>query len=232
MVSKSTIDRACGVLLLGVLASLIVFAVTGNKFDTYEESFSESLQEIVDNEALHVTSTVFSGVASVLLILLAGAMYLAFRPYERAMVLVGTLGFLAIGFIMLVATMAGIASAEMANEFEKASGGTATMIATSARPLDLIKEAAFIGPVVFLPLSLLAFGSVIVWSRTVPRWLGWLALASGVVMLGFWVNLWIVGIFGLMAAGLWFVLMGGWMLARGTGEEAAAVEPRLEVAPS
>jgi hypothetical protein len=125
----------------------------------------------------------------------------------------------------------------MADAFDGTSGSNATMIANSARPMQHIYEdSGLLGFGTFFPLSLFAFGALVIRSRAVPRGLGWMALATGVLIPAFWVGLWPVGMVGMLLAAIWLVLLGVWMVVSGT-REAEPVAPvgyetRVEFAPA
>lgn len=228
MLSKTSIDRVAGGLLLAFLVAFVVAFTAGPDLDTRQEEFSETLQEIADDEALWLKTGAFLMVASLVAIGLAGALYQAFRPHERALALFGALGFVAFSLALMMSFIGGTALNEMAQEFASASGVQASVVVTSARPVALITEFALVtGFAAFLPVSLLVFGALITRIGVVPRLLGWLAVASGVLIPFFWLsslidNIWFVGFIGSLGGLLWFLITGFWMLLKGTREATAA----------
>ena len=219
MVSKDAIDRVCGVLLILLPIALIASIATGSRFETHETTPMQSLQTVVDNHGLFVASTMFLFVTGLVSITLAAAMYLAFRTHETMPAMFGSVWLLGVGVTLMVGATGGFALGEIADEFKTAGGGNMSMIATSARPMQLIFEnSPLFGFAMLLPLSLLIFGALIVRRGAVPRAYGWAALVIGVLIPAFWVGLWPVGMIGLMLAGVWHLILGGWILARGTRE--------------
>lgn len=77
--------------------------------------------------------------------------------------------------------------AHMADQFETATAVNASMIATSARPFQVIhEESSLLGMATSFPLSLLTFGTLFVRSRAVPRCMGWMALLIAALILLGW----------------------------------------------
>ena len=237
MISKWAIDQICGVLLILLPAVLITSIATGSKFETYEKTAMRSLQTIADNQALFAISTIFLFITGLVGISLAAALYLSFRDHERTLALFGAVWVLGMGVTLVVGAMGGWTLTEIADEFEKASGGNASGIATSARPMQHLYEGSgLLGLATFFPLGLMAFGALVIRSRAVPRVLGWMALPTGVLIPAIWVGLWLVGMVGMLLAAIWLVLLGVWMVVSGTreAEPVAPVgyEPRVESAPA
>lgn len=225
MLAKSPMDRLTGILLIGLLVALVASIVLTTGIDTDEKSFEASLREIIEKKALFELGTVSRLAYALLSLLAAGALYGSFRSHNRFLALVGALGVLASGLARFVAVVAAWALREMALAYETASGAQAEMIATSARPLALLAESASqVGVGTFLPVCLLALGALIAWSRALPRWLGILGIVSGILALGLLlselvVGFWLAGLAGLagaMGALLWLLLVGVWLLLRGT----------------
>ena len=228
--SQSSIDRICGALLIALPVAIFTFIVADSQFNTYGLSFQESLRQVVDSSALFRAETVLLFISGLVSIALAAAMYLVFRTHERTLALFGAAWFLGLGMTWFVAAISGVALAHMADQFETATAVNASMIATSARPVQVIyEETVLIGMKTLFPLSLLTFGTLVIRSRVVPGWMGWMALVIGAMIPLYWV-VWFIGDFGMLFGGLWYVLLGGWMIVRGTREAPPA--PPAGTAPS
>ena len=234
---NSTIERICGVLLIALPVVAFIFLMTDSQFNTYDKSFQESIRQVVDSPSLFRADMAFLFVSGLVSIALAAAMYLAFRSHERTLALLGAFWLLGLGTTMVVGTLGGVALAHMADQFETSTPVHVSMIATSARPFQVIhEESALLGMTTFFPLSLLTFGAIIAWSRAVPRWLGWPALVIGVVILLGWVGPLFLKDIGMIFGFLWSVLLGGWMIVRGTREALSApyvgLTPHAEPTPA
>ena len=69
-------------------------------------------------------------------------------------------------------------------------------------------------------LSVLNFGALIVWSRPIPRLLGWLGVGGGILLVLVWLvaisdALFVIPFIGLIAVLLWLLTLGTWLIARG-----------------
>ena len=234
MVSKSAIDRTCGALLAALAVATVVAAAIGSQFETYDRSFEKAINEVADSSGLFTVGLVSSFIAGLAGVALASTMYLAYRGHDRTVSMVGALWLLTFGGAMIGASVAGSAVLHMADQFETAVGTNADIIAASARPIHIVRESSgIVGITVFLPLAMLTFGAIIVRHRAAPGWLGWLALVAGAAMLMFWVTEvgWAISMLGVPLALLWLVLLGGWMMLRGTRDATGVDEPEIATAP-
>lgn len=229
MLPKKGVDRISGVLLIGLAVATVLTIATG-LIDVTAESFSKTFQGLVENQGRQYLTLVVLHVSSVLVLVLAATLYLAFRPFDRALALVGALGLVALGFTFIMANVAGGALVNIAEEYETVSAAKSDMLLASARAITMLQVFTwFDGAFTFLPLSLLAFGAIITRSNALPRWLGWLGIAAGVVMPTMWLSqhpflieaFWVVAMIGMMGSLLWLLLVGGWLLVSGTRQSAA-----------
>lgn len=222
MISKATIERITGILLLVLPAIIIAVSATVVEVDTRREHFLEDFQEIADNQDRYAASIALMFISSLVTVGAAAALYLTFRPHERTLAMFGSFGFLAAGATLMVGVMTGTALHDLAQEYGATSGDQAARVATTARAIALVRDGSFLG-FGFLALGLLAFGALIAWSGAVHRGLGWLAVLSTVLaLLGLLTfvedDFWLFFFFGGIAVLLWFVFTGGWLLWRGTRE--------------
>lgn len=215
--SQRTIERVNGGLLIAYMAAVIVSVASRVASNADQEPFRASLQFIVANQGLYLTSLAFNLASNFLLIALAGGLYLTFRPHQRYLALLGALMFLSAGLIWMVSNTSGLALAQLARESATASSPPADMFLTSARAAELMREFAGKTAFTLAALGLLAFGGLIAWSRAAPRWLGWLAVVASVLIALIWYDaaaaLHRIGGTGYL---LWFLLTGGWLLLKGS----------------
>ena len=227
MLTKRNTERLAGLVLLGILVSLIVSSSVGPEIDTRREEFRESLLDIANHPRLMAGVLAVGFVGDLLMVALGGLLYLVFRAHERSLALFGAFGFLAAGMTFIVADGAGYGLRSMAQDFTKVSGAEVDAIFASARGMALLADFASLAAVTFIALALLAFGALVIWSQALPRALGWLSVAGGALIPFFWLSLlihgaWIVGFTGLVLLMLLQLLLGFWLLLRGTKEAAAA----------
>lgn len=240
MLPKIAIERTTGVLLLLIVALSAALAAVDFGVDVSQENFRDDLREIAQNQGRFAAGLVLSSVISLVMVGAAGALYGTFRPHEPTLAMVGAFALLAGGVLLLAGAGAGVALHDLAGEWSGAGGAQSGQVFTSARAVALMFE--FLGIVSFFLLfgGLLAFGGLIAWTGAMPRWLGALAVLSGVLLvLGLTVGLitgalwdvimgsalpagvsWLIN-GSVLAALLWLLVTGGWLLVRGT-EDATA----------
>ena len=212
------------------MAVATVLTIATGLPDVTAESFSDTFQGVVENQGRQYLALVVLHASSVLVLALAAMLYVAFRPFDQALALVGALGLVALGFTFIMANVAGGALVNIAQEYETASAAKGDMLLASARSMTMLQVFTWYeGIFTFLPLSLLAFGAIIARSRALPRWLGWLGIACAVVMPTLWLSqhlflieaFWLTGMIGILGALVWLLVVGIWLLVRGTREGAA-----------
>ena len=227
MLSKRNLERTAGLILLALLASLIVSFATSVEIDIERGfEFGESLVDIATHPRQYTGSLALGIVADLLAVALGAAVYLVFRSHERNLALLGAFAFVAAGATFMVADVAAIALRSLAEDFLKAlsTGSTQTIsIESSARGVAVFWNFGVLAGTTFIALALLAYGALIAWSRAIPRELGWLAVAAGALLLFFWVSpvvdvFWVVGFIGLVLTMLTMLLVGVWLITRGTKE--------------
>lgn len=217
MLSKSTIERITGILFFVIVPVMIVTAITDSGIDTRVDEFRGSLTDAADEEAQNFVSGGFGFVMSVLFVATAAALYVTFRSYERFISLLSAFGFLAAGVSFSVAMAADLAFTELASEFGDTSGIDADQIVPAARATALASDWSLLSGFAFFGLGLLALGVLIVWRQPLPRWLGWLAAISG-VLIAVGGPTWILLMLGLLLGFVWLIVAGGWLAWRGTSE--------------
>jgi hypothetical protein len=212
----------------GVIAYMLAVAVqVVTRAASYDSSapFAEALQMIAANQGLYLVSVSAGQVSNIFLVALTAGLYFTFQGHQSQLALLGALTFLAAALTWLMSGAAGIALASLAQEFSVASGTAAEITAGNARAVDLVREAAGRTGFTLAALSLMVFGFLIAWRDAVPKWLGWLGLAVGVLMFLIWNDdaavLHRIGGAGYL---LWLLITGCWLLTRGVRpvpEEAA-----------
>ena len=237
MLSKATIERATGVLLVLLVPALFMTLGTLHiGLDTYDETPRQTMQEILDKQRLFEASVGARLAAGMLSVLTGIGLYLVFRHHERNLAQVGAVGFLLAGASLVLATYGSGALGRLAEDFGEANGADASMIAMSARPISYLTVSAVFGGLgAFFALGLVAFGALIVWRAAVPRWMGYLAIVCGVMISTFWIVplvgvLWFVGFIGMLGAFVWQLALGVWMLVWGTRVVSTAAGSPLEPA--
>ena len=225
MTSKMKIDRASGALILAFVGALAVALWAVTSVYSSENALAQTLQDIAVGKTLFYIGMAFTMVAGVLSVAVAGVCYRSFRGYGETLSLVGALGFAAFGVTMVAGGVAGMVLGNLAQSFVLAAGlgdaQSAAAVATGAAPVGLLLKYALLASVTtFLPLGVFSMGVLIASSRALPRALGWLAMASAVAMPMAWLSM-AAGMSAVGSVLAWMMLVGGWMVVRGTRLETA-----------
>ena len=235
MIANLGVEKLLGLLLIVLIPALIVSVLLDKGVNTHEQGFEQTVREIVDHERVFAAGMAARLAASLVLAGVAVISYLVFRRHNQLFALVGSSLFMLLGVTFLIAAIGSFALLDVSHAYEDAHGPSSAMVAASARPLsELVQAAMFVGLIGFLPLGLLTFGTLISWRRVVPRWIGWLAVASGLLMLSIWLSgltdaFWLVAMVGTLGALVWLLVTGAWMVVRGT-QDVAGLSTAPEVA--
>ena len=129
MFSQRGMERLAAALLLLTVVGVVVSVFTyPEPLDTSTREIRGTLLEIEEDSRLFLTSTAFFVFVSLIAIPLAGALYLAFRPFDRSLALLGAFGFLAAGVLNASLAMARFALEPIAQGFVDATATQATTL--------------------------------------------------------------------------------------------------------
>jgi len=183
---------------LGVLI-LVAFLLSGNS-----PSSSATGQHVIDWYTKHhdaQVATAFLLAYAGLLALIFGASlrsYLRARSDSTAAIDVGFAGFVVFATGVAIFGGLGFALTDHTSKYETAA----------AQALNILDDDLFVTILVGLAALLLASGFVIVVSGALPKWLGWVTLVIGVVVMT------PIGFFGLLAFLAWSAVVGVWVFIR------------------
>jgi len=218
MLSKFSIGQLCGFLFLFILlTSIISKALAGTPLDP--DNVSESLQNTLGSNLKFRLSIVLDLISHVSIIALAGALYLAFRPYDQTLALMGTLWRVAEGTIIAFSEISGLIFLAVAQQYVAALGPEKVALESLGRVLILAEDWGLKIGLLFLGVGSLIYAILFVTSGAVPRVLGWWgiiasALAVGGILLSL-VNpkIKMVGILFMIpyeiVLGIWLLFKGG-----------------------
>ena len=175
--------------------------------------------------------------AGVLIVAISALAYRVFAPYEPALALVGTLMLLSSAVFACIAAMLGLILEQgfigplvTQGDFQDIEGLTDSHNALV--PILVLSEKVWL---TFAALGALAYGGLVAWTGALPRWLGWLGIAPGLLLLLTWQEsiglmqmdrgrpnlVWIPtrSVLNQLVGGpclVWLLLSAGWLIARGT----------------
>ena len=237
------LNRAVGVLFI-VFPVLIVVSVilsqiaVGDDVDPARDAIAESLADINDNEGAYLVGVAFDTASNVIGVALAAAVYVLFRGRDRVLALVAFAGLLAANITFMIADIGWFTLHRLAEDLAEGGAGGAG----DAEVLELARTVAWMTgysqlvSLSFLGSGLIVLGALIAFSRqsdgttaaasTVPRWVGWLAAASGTLILLSWLAtideaLFLIALIGLLGSLVFQLSLAWWLLK--AAEEPAAV---------
>ena len=217
------LNRSIGVLL-------IIAAVAGGASVILPQFRVDVIDNIKDNRDLDLLGYALEAVANLALVLLAALLYVLFRGRDRALasVLFGLL--LAAGAVLMVGSVLGF-SRRLASTVPWA------MQSDPRKLLDVFAEwfasLSTFGTAcgyTLGALAIIALGTLLVRSSmsgaataagsTAPRWLGWLSIVSGLVMLSIWLavangDLLVLPMIGVVLTLITELALAGWLLRAG-----------------
>ncbi|MQA00149.1 MAG: DUF4386 family protein [Dehalococcoidia bacterium] len=221
-----------------VVATVIVqVAAVGDGPDPAKDKIAESLADIHDNEGAFLVAQAFDIATNVLAAGLAAAAYLLFRGRNRPLALLAFTGILASALLFMLADVGDFTVTRLADDLAQGDAGGAGggEILDLARAIVMLSEFATMNGGTFLALGLIALGALLVWApqsggaseaaSTIPRWIGWVAGLSGVLIALIWLSaaerdLFIVPTVGFL--GSFVALLGlAWWLLKAQPEPAA-----------
>jgi hypothetical protein len=215
--SPRNVERLTGGLMIVYMAAVAVQVAARTASTNSSSSLAESLEILTANHGLYLTSMSAGLASSILLIFLAAGLCSIFRARYHFLALATSFLFLAAALAWLTSAASGLALVSLAQEFVSASGIQAESLASSAGAVDLVRESTGRVGFTLAGLGTLVLGGFLAWKGALPKWLGWLGVVVGILMLFIWNDsaavLHRVGGTGYL---LWLLITGGWLLVRGT----------------
>jgi hypothetical protein len=217
MLSKFSVGQLCGFLFLFILfTSILSKATAGTPLDP--DNVSESFQNTLGSSKKFRISIVLDLISHVSIIALAGALYLAFSPYNQPLASIGTLWRVVEGTIIAFSEISGLIFLALSQQFVSAAGTEVVALESLGRVLILAEDWGLKIGLIFLGFGSLLYGILFVTSESVPGVLGWWgiiasALAIGGILLSL-INpeIKMVGILFLIP---YEIVLGIWLLFRG-----------------
>jgi hypothetical protein len=216
--------------MLLLVALLIVALFTATTPDTDVDKFADDFRDAADDTP-YLIGQAMQILVGVFVALLGASLYVLFRGRDRFLSLVGYTGFVLMAALFVAGAAANITVHNLA---ESLSNGTTIAgeaeVQEIGRALTDVGDGAFFLGVTFFAIGLLGFGAAILGlTQTVegvtpvalpgvpPTWLGWLAIAAGVLYLLAWLGLatevfFVALIVAFLLTIVWYLVFGIWLL--------------------
>ena len=221
MLSWIGIGNLCGFLYLFVLlTSVLSKLMAGAPPDP--EDMSNSLGAVAEGGKRFQISIALDLVSHASVVALAGALFLAFNPYNRSLALIAMLWRVAEGTIIAFNEVNNAVLLAVAKKLVSASGDEVVSLETLGRALIVAEDWGFKIGLAFFALGSLLFGILFVSSGAVPPALAWWGAIAGLLAVGGrWLALFSPNVPVVLETAsfvpiiLFEVVFGIWLLLRG-----------------
>ena len=257
-ISRRGLEIAAGALLLLYIIAILIsinarlsatddLSVRVPISDQSGESWAFESGENRADQFIRYGANLFAGV---LIVAISALAYRVFAPYEPTLALVGTFMLLISAFFACIAAMLGLILGQgfigpivTQGDFQEIEGMTAFY--NVLVPILILSQKVWLN---FAALGTLSYGGLVALTGALPRWLAWLGIASGLMLLLTWEEsiglmqmdrgrpdlVWIPtrSLLNQLVGGpclVWLLLSAGWLIARGTirpsrGKDAPEME--------
>ena len=244
-ISRRGLEIATGALLLLYIIAILIsinarlsatddLSVRVPISDQSGESWAFESGENRADQFIRYGANLFAGV---LIVAISALAYRVFAPYQPTLALVGTFMLLSSAVFACIAAMLGLILGQgfigpivTQGDFQDIEG--LTDFYNALVPILVLSEKVGL---TFAALGALAYGGLVAWTGALPRWLGWLGIAFGLLLLLTWEEsvglmqmdrgrpdlVWIPtrSVLNQLVGGpclAWLLLSAGWLTARGT----------------
>lgn len=177
-------------LLLMFVSSIIAVAfagAVGTDYNVSSNEVPEVMRLVAGNLLMHQMEIAFDLISFILLVALSGVMYLVFAPHGKLAAILGSYFLAAGGVILAVHDAFWFVFPSISVEFVLASGVRAEMLSDMGLALMLTANWTLSIGIAFMGIGILLFGLLMIRSRAVPQWQGWIGVLAGALLLtGTW----------------------------------------------
>lgn len=221
MYANKRIDRLSGILMLLMLVTVVVSGAIAASVPLNYDEAGKTLQNVAGRSGQHMADILFDLLSYIAMVFLAGALYVTFKPYDKMLSILGTLGLVVAGAILAVHDMINFAITPIAHDYVAASGAEAVALEAVGGALILLAKWGVTVGYTFFALGILVYSVIVILSRAVPRVLGWLGVVASVLALGTWLpridnTLDPIAMALFVPMMLWELVFGIWLIVRGT----------------
>jgi len=225
MHSNRSREKLAGTLLLLMLVSslaAVTFAsMVGTNYNVEPDGVAEVLRLVASNSVAHQLEIAFDLLSFIFLVAAGVMLHLSFVEHDRVLATLGGVALVVGGTILAVHDVFWFVFPAVATEYISASGIRAEVLVDIGHLTILTANWGLSVGITFMGLGLLMFGLLVVLSKPVPPWLGWIGILAGSLLaLGTWLPRIDPDLFGIWTGLsapvlLWEIGLGFWLLLKG-----------------
>jgi hypothetical protein len=214
MKRNSNALKLCGFLYIFILITNAASVGLGDR--TSETDSAATLATISENPGRYRMG-VFIAIASHLgIVAIAGALFVAFSPFNRRLALIGSVSRLGEAMAMLYGEFTVLRLIDLAGEYTLASSNKESLLLLGDEILRIKNTGVDLG-LLLLSIGAIAYGISFVQSGAVPSKIAWLGLAAGIlsaigISIKFASGFSALAVIGMVLMMVFEVTFGGWLL--------------------
>ena len=206
--------KLCGFLYFFILVTSAASAGLGNRND--EADAALKLTNISENPGQYRLSVFVAIMSHLGIVVITGALFLAFSSYNRQLALIGSVSRLGEAFVLLYNEVSVLRLLDLAKEYALTDSNKESLRLLGDQILQT-KNARFLLGLLLLGIGAFAYSLMFVQSGAIPSMIAWLGLVAGIVtVIGILVNFasgfGTVYVIGMLSMMVFEVIFGGWLL--------------------
>ena len=206
--------KLCGFLYFFILVTSAASAGLGNRND--EADAALKLTNISENPGQYRLSVFVAIMSHLGIVVITGALFLAFSSYNRQLALIGSVSRLGEALVLLYNEVSVLRLLDLAKEYALTDSNKESLRLLGDQILQT-KNARFLLGLLLLGIGAFAYSLMFVQSGAIPSMIAWLGLVAGIVtVIGILVNFasgfGTVYVIGMLSMMVFEVIFGGWLL--------------------
>ncbi|HET9200406.1 MAG TPA: DUF4386 family protein [Dehalococcoidia bacterium] len=231
-----TMSRVAGALMLLLVVGLVLGFIFAQTPDASREDIAEDLADVADDDVVYGIGQAVQIAVGFLVAILGATLFSGLRLRNHWLASIGLVGFVGLGIMFCASSAAYVTLNDLANDLEEGGAGGAgeAEVLEVARAMTILGDGFFFLGISFFAIGLLGFGLLMAVGPQIaavgvspqgvraavlspPTWLGWVAVAAGVLYLVGWLFLVSEWFFILVAVAflltlIWYLAGGIWYL--------------------
>lgn len=219
MVDIKTINRLSGILWILIVLTVLIALITTIRYDITLNpgDMENTLQNVAKFPVPHIIELIFDVLSDVMIITVAGLLYILFNKNHKLKAHIGSLWLAAGGIILAAHNMGNFAVTWIAKEYVLATGAHAVALKAAAFSMLLTaKWGVTIGSFLFV-LGILMYSIIITKSS---RFVGWFGIVGSILAFPAMAMLWISTRLEMLSYQLylpmmiWQIIFGIWLIRK------------------